>query len=391
MMAAGDLRDIAEFAGPGNLLQKTDGVDHVRLNLKALFLVERALANGKHLDFVHGQNGPLFPIHVFIMKVGDVQQPFKIAFGKDSRLIGPDDCFLVLVQFAQPLGQTGVKIFLRRLEFFASLLQEKIHARFKALIFQSAPDEPKALLDDFKLGGIKFFGFYQNFFPNADLAEIVQQAGIAQFTHLIAREPDTGVGAVIRAIYRFGQSDGKIRYAERVAGGSGVARFNGGDGSTHKAFKQTLDRIIKLAIFQRDWGLSGQRLHNFLLVRRVRKYMALNGLMRIKPRGKVTLWIDQLQHRNNFFLLVADGHGQNRLGAIARIFVELAVDGIGNVRREMISVLNVDDLAGQRDISRNRLFVYAHGRFAERHHDGIILRQLKAQLLLRCLRWHERS
>ena len=71
----------------------------MRLNLKALFFIERTFANGKHLHFIHGEYGPLFPVHIVIMKVCDVQQPVEIAFWKHGRLIGPDDGFFVLIYF----------------------------------------------------------------------------------------------------------------------------------------------------------------------------------------------------------------------------------------------------------------------------------------------------
>ena len=47
--------------------------------------------------------------------------------------------------------------------------------------------------DDIDLRGIKFFCLDQHFFAHADLAKIVQQAGIADFPHLIAAEMNAGV------------------------------------------------------------------------------------------------------------------------------------------------------------------------------------------------------
>ena len=219
----------------------------------------------------------------------------------------------------------------------------------------------------------------------------MQQAGIAQFTHLVAGEAYARIRAAIHAVHGFRQRHREVGYAERMSGGCGVARFNGGYGSADKAFKQARDGVIQLAVFQGHGGLSGKGLNNFLLARRVSQYLVLNGIMRIEPRGKITLGIDELKHRNDFFLLVADGHSQNRFGAIARIFIELAVDGIRNVWREMIGVFNVDDFTRQRDIACNGFFINADGGFAEGNGDGIILRQLKPQLLLRRLRRYGRS
>src|ERR1051326_7857772 len=162
MMAAGDFRDVTEFAGPGNLLQKADGMDHVSLNLKALFFIQRALTDGKHLDFIHGQDGPLLALNVFVMKIGDVQQSFEIPLRQHSGLVGPDNRFLVLAHLAELLGQTRLKILLRLREFLISVFQKEIYARFQAFVLQRAPDKTKTLLDDLKLRGIKFFGLDQH-------------------------------------------------------------------------------------------------------------------------------------------------------------------------------------------------------------------------------------
>ena len=52
----------------------------------------------------------------------------------------------------------------------------------------------------------------------------------------------------------------------------------------------------------------------------------------------------------------------------------------------MVSVFNVDDLAGQRHIACDGFFIDVHGDFAEGHRDAIILRQLKPQMLFACRR-----
>ena len=117
----------------------------------------------------------------------------------------------------------------------------------------------------------------------------------------------------------------------------------------------------------------------------------LYSIMRIQTGGEITLRINQLQYRDDLFLLVADGHSQNRFGAIAGIFVKLAVDGIRNIRREMVGVFNIDDFTCQRHVACNRFFIDADNGFTERHGDGVILCQLEAQLLLRGLRRHGRS
>ena len=119
-----------------------------------------------------------------------------------------------------------------------------------------------------------------------------------------------------------------------MSGGCRIARFNSGNGCTHKAFKQSLDGVIQLAVFQCNRGLSSKRLNNFLLAWRISQHLGVNGFRGFSRAEKSRLALMSCNTAIIFFFLVADGHCQNRPGAIAGVFVKFAVDGVGNIRTE---------------------------------------------------------
>ena len=98
-----------------------------------------------------------------------------------------------MVQFFCDLGHSAVKGGLVFQKIFAAFGQQIFNLGFQDFVFQGALDEMKPLLNQLQLRGIKLFCLDQHFFAHADLAKIVQQAGIADFPHLIATEMNAGV------------------------------------------------------------------------------------------------------------------------------------------------------------------------------------------------------
>src|SRR5690349_17780121 len=110
MMSARDLRNVSELTRPGNRLQETHRVEHVRLNLHAFGFIERALADGEHFYFFRREQRFELSRRIKILQVADLAQTLKIAFRKDTGLVGNKDRLKVIVQLPQRVGQFPVKV-----------------------------------------------------------------------------------------------------------------------------------------------------------------------------------------------------------------------------------------------------------------------------------------
>ena len=129
---------------------------------------------------------------------------------------------------------------------------------------------------------------------------------------------------------------------------AGVGRFivNGQVDQLDEGLEQDLKLMHQLAVAQRNRRLRGERLSEALV---------RLGELDDAPRFGMER-IDQLQHANDFVLVVFHRHGQKRLGTIAGTLIEMPRPGkikaFGNV-----GVSDVDGVAGQRGIGRHHAVV----------------------------------
>ena len=74
----------------------------------------------------------------------------------------------------------------------------------------------------------------------------------------------------------------------------------------------------------------------------------------------VALGINQLQNADNTVFLVPKWNGKDRLGTVSGIFIEFAVDAIWNFGCDVISVFDIDCLAGRGNVPGNGIVINFH-------------------------------
>ena len=102
---------------------------------------------------------------------------------------------------------------------------------------------------------VEFFGFDEDFFVNADLAEIVEQSGVAQLLHLLARKTQVGVRTLGLAIDGLGERNGHFTDTLGMAGGGGIALLDSFYGSVHETVEKVFDVAVELGVFVGHGGL----------------------------------------------------------------------------------------------------------------------------------------
>ena len=240
-----------------------------------------------------------------------------------------------------------------------------------------------ALLDELELQGIKLLGFDQHLLPHADLAEIMEQAGIADLLDLLPGERHAAIGAVLRAVDDGGESHRHVGDPSRVAEGGRVPLLDRVHRGPYEPLKQPLDLLVQPAVFDRDRRLSGERGHELHGALRVRHDLLLHVRRRREHRFGMALAVDQLEDADDFFLVILHRDDEHRLGAVAVTLVEGAVDAVLHVGRQEVRVVHHEGLARHRRIAREARAVHGNGEFDEgRLGLGEGLRVLEPQALL---------
>src|ERR1051326_2754676 len=97
VMSTGDAGNVADLFRPRNLLQEVEGVDHVRLDLRALAVVERALADREQPHFVHGEQRLVAAVVILVMLGGDLEQLLELPFRQHGGFVGAEHEFVEIV------------------------------------------------------------------------------------------------------------------------------------------------------------------------------------------------------------------------------------------------------------------------------------------------------
>ncbi len=248
-------------------------------------------------------------------------------------------------------------------------------------VLGAAQDEVVAVPDQLEVGGIELVGLDQDLLPDADLAEIVQQAGVAELPHLLGREPDHRVGPVAGPVHRLGQADRHRGHPLGMARRGWVALLDGRHRRADEALEQPLDGFVELAVLDRDGRLPRQRLDQLHRVRAEGDDLA-GGLRRIvEDGGGVALAVDQLQHADYVALVILHRDDEHRLGAVAVPLVERPVERVGDVAGQHVDVVDDQGLALGGGVARQRRVVDRNREFDERNvGPALVLAQLEPQL-----------
>ncbi len=215
----------------------------------------------------------------------------------------------------------------------------------------------QALKDQLKFHGVEFLGFHQHLLADADLAEIVQQAGVADLPQLPLREEGLAVGSVGCAVDSLRESHRQVRHPARMARGHGITAFNGGHGSVDEAFDEQLDLLPQRRVLHRDARLAREALRQVLM-------FLLEG-HHAPPLPFFPHAIDELQHAEDLALVVRHGHHQHALGVIDALPVEGVRKTVGRGLGYLVDVRDVQGLAGGRHETRE-------GRGGDGHPEAVV-------------------
>ena len=250
----------------------------------------------------------------------------------------------------------------------------------------------EAMADDLEVRRIELLLLHQHLLAHADLAEVVQQPGVAKLAQLLAREPQAAVGPLAAAIDRLGQPDGERRDAARMARRRRIARFDRRDRRGDEPLEQPLDVLVEPAVLDRHRGLRRERAHQLDGALVVRQHLALDDLGRRQSHVGVALAVDELQHADDLVAVRLHRNHEHRLRAIAELLVEAAVLLVRHVVGQQIHVGDDERLAGGRRVPGQARVVDLDGELGERQGgERVVLRQLEAQRVRRRRRRSRRS
>ena len=140
-------------------------------------------------------------------------------------------------------------------------MQQIVDLPLVRLVLHRLDGEVEARPDGVELQRIELLFLDQHLLADADFAEVVQQRGVANLLDLVGSEADIAILPVVDAVDHFGQLDGEVRHAERVAGGGRIALLDRRDRRGDEALEQPLDRFVEQVVLDRHRGLPGQGAH----------------------------------------------------------------------------------------------------------------------------------
>src|SRR6185437_1912805 len=168
------------------------------------------------------------------------------------RLVRLQDGLQEPVEIGEGLPVFLVQLLLEcRIPLLAVLLEE-LRASLPEVPLQRTAYKGVPLADEVQVGRIELLRLDQNLLPDADLAEVVQEAGVPDLPDLLAREPDGLVRALYGAVHHGGEGNRVVGHAAGVTEGGRVPLLDGLNGCADESFEQPLDLLIQPAVFDGD-------------------------------------------------------------------------------------------------------------------------------------------
>ena len=217
--------------------------------------------------------------------------------------------------------------------------------------FQRDACVAKAIFDQLQLVRLQLLGLGQHVLAHADLAEIVQQRGVAKFTQFVPAEADVAQPGAVDTIDRDRQALGKTGDAEGMAGGDRIARLDGLHRGADETFEQLFDIGVENAVLQGHTGLSGQRHGHALILGIEGSYVQVHRFLVRQPHLRIVLAVDELEHTDDFISLVGQRQGQQRARVITTGAVETRIELVRSARVDGVDIVDDQDLAATGDIA----------------------------------------
>ena len=89
----------------------------------------------------------------------------------------------------------------------------------------------------------------------------MQQRRISDLAHLVGREVDLAIGAVVDSVDSLRQLDCQIGDPERMAGRRRISLLDRGNSCRYESFEQPFDRFVKEVVLHGNGRLAGERSH----------------------------------------------------------------------------------------------------------------------------------
>ncbi len=156
---------------------------------------------------------------------------------------------------------------------------------------------------------------------DADLAEVMEQARVAQLLELVLVERPVAELADRDVVDRLGDARRELFDAARMTGRDRISLLDCGDARCHEAFEHVLDLVEQVFVVERDGGLAGDGLEHLEVLGPETNNLLLDGFDG-QLRLELSLRVDELDGAHQRVVVVAHRHSEHRLGAIAVLSVE---------------------------------------------------------------------
>ena len=241
-------------------------------------------------------------------------------------------------------------------------------------------DVGEALPDRDRLRGVELLPLPQVLLLDRDLAEVVEERGVAQLLHLVPREARTSANGPVVAPSTFSTRP-TVRMATRsewpeVVGSRCSTAATAAWMNSSKSFRI---RSMRSAFSKATaaWLASDSTRFRSTEVKEMTWSSTSEADWSTAAGSRFLLmsWTTPI----TTVLVVLHGHDQHRLRAVARLLVEGAADGVGRALREVVGVLLVHRLPGERHVARDRGLVEGDRELLEVHGHAVVLGELEAQ------------
>ena len=387
MVRAGDLRNVAKLLRPRDALEKLECVEHVGLDLPELLPGQAAPGDREDLGFLRRDDGVVVAQMIDEGADGDVVDSRRRVGGHDGGLVGRPHGREVRVDLPQELLQLEVPHGRLSFEALARAPEETTDFLSRVPELEAPLEDLRPLADQLEALRQELLGLDEHVLAHADFTEVVQERGIADLADLIGGEMQVAERSADRARGGLGDGHRQIGNPERVPGGGGVARLDGGDRSIDEALEEHAHAFVQPAVVERDRRLRGERGGEADEALGVGQHLALDLFGRGKALCPITLAVDQLEDPDDVARRRPHRHHQHGLGPVAGMPVEGRVDVIAGVARRLVGVGEVNALSCQRHVAGDALLVHRHvrgrggaaARVRRGQGDRVVLGELKAK------------
>ena len=146
-----------------------------------------------------------------------------------------------------------------------------------------------------------------------------------------------------------------------------VALFDGGDRRRDEALEESLDAFVELAVFDGYCCLSRQAGHQVDGTTTVGSDLCVEVFWSVENRFTISLAIDELECADDLALVIPHGNRQHRFRAVSVLFVERPVDGVLDVRRKEVGIVDHQRLSGTGHITRDTGVIDGNGELVQRN------------------------